>query len=210
MPNSVLATAEGTSEINRRRLLGGLATVTAASATVGATAAIAATYEESPETEPLHPWERARNLAAELSAVLSEGDGAWGGPGGHWLAEVHPTGVEAAIAFISISAREWPRRNVTLPMQKVIDAHKAARETFNAACSATDEVELGKPASKAAQRRWKNASRAEEAALTAVCAFTPRGAADARAKAAYLMPFCRYGELVDYQIEALIRSGARS
>lgn len=207
MPNyTVPANAEGLPAINRRRLLGGIAAVSTASAVAGASAAAASAVTPS---EPEHPWDKARRLADELAEVLAEGDGSTG-PGGEWYAMVHPLGTaQYPVCFGNMRSRDWAERNVSLPMRKVIEAHKEARTVFEASCTETD-VGPGKKPSKAAQRRYKRANKAELAALTAVCAFSPLGRADAKAKAQYLLPFCQYGELQDFQVEALITSAVRS
>ena len=69
MPNIVPAAAQGLPEVNRRRLLGGIAGLTAASAVAGASAATAATYEPLPH-EPAVV--RVHKLADELSLAMDE------------------------------------------------------------------------------------------------------------------------------------------
>jgi hypothetical protein len=157
--------------------------------------------------EPEHPWERANRLAGELSAALAEGDGAFTGPGGKWNAIVFPAGhSNYPIGFGNIEAREWPSRNVTNQCRQVMEGHRKAREALNNACGGIDRRALGREPSKAAWRRWRRAERAEESALVAVCAFQAYGDANARAKAAYLMPFVQSGELFERNITALVNS----
>lgn len=155
---------------------------------------------------PEHPWEKARRLGKELADVLAQDIGDGIGPGGEWYAEVHPAGRDYNVMFGSIDAREWPRRNVSLPWQNLVAAHKAAWDAFG---RSVDECDVPSP-SKAAERRWNRTNRAEEKALEAICAFRPHGAADARAKAAFIAPYIRRGELTPNQIMALNFSGVRS
>ncbi|MCO5083887.1 MAG: hypothetical protein M9955_19795 [Rhizobiaceae bacterium] len=75
MPNIVPANAQGLPDINRRRLLGNIAGLTAASAVAGATAATAATYEppasDNLDALPISAlWVRAIELAHDLSEIL--------------------------------------------------------------------------------------------------------------------------------------------
>lgn len=183
--------------ISRRKLL---ATTPAAFAAV-ATPAIA-----SQAVVPEHPWVKARRLASELSQCLSEGDDDWGsGPGGEWLAEVYPAGSgEYCVGFGSISSREWPRCNVSFPMQQTIDAHMAALEALNNACDGIDRVKLCREPTKAARRRWDRASRAETLALSALCAAKPHGRADGIAKAAYMAKIGRKRLLDDLSLDDIL------
>lgn len=155
-----------------------------------------------------HPWEAARRLGKELAAVLAQDIGDGIGPGGEWYAEIHPAGRECNVMFGSIDAREWPRRNVSLTWQNLVAAHKEAWEAFGRSVTECDVV--GREPSKAAQRRWNRTNRAEEKALEAICAFHPHGAADAKAKAAFIAPFIQRGELTPEQIMALNYAGVRS
>ncbi|MCB1469259.1 MAG: hypothetical protein KDK08_19445, partial [Rhizobiaceae bacterium] len=68
MSNIVPAAAEGLPEMNRRRLLGGIAASTA-SAVVGGSAAIAATYE-TPLTELIAAHKQALEASEMAWAVL--------------------------------------------------------------------------------------------------------------------------------------------
>lgn len=173
------------------------------------TAAIVPATAQPVENE--HPWEKVRRLARELSEALCEGDGAWTGPGGKWCADIYPADQRDGypIGFGNIRAKERPRRNVSLPWQNLVAAHKDAWEAFG---RAVDECDLGPgiEPSKAAQRRWDRSNRAEERALEAICAFRPHGSADARAKAAFIAPYIRRGELTSDQIMALNYSTVRS
>lgn len=74
MSTTKSANAEGLPEINRRRLLGGIAAASAASAVAGATAAAAASYEPA---EPVTtPREQAIWHLRELERLVQE-DGGW-------------------------------------------------------------------------------------------------------------------------------------
>lgn len=85
MSTRKVAAAEGMPEINRRTAL-----VAGASLAFSAVPAIA-------KPLPEHPWVKARRLATELSAVLSECDG------GAWMAEVYPSGAPWPVQFIDSS-----------------------------------------------------------------------------------------------------------
>ncbi|MGB3418745.1 MAG: hypothetical protein WBA36_18885 [Mesorhizobium sp.] len=203
MPNPVQAAAEGLPKITRRAAL--------AVAGAGLTTALTGVDVSVATPAPEHPWDKARRLAGELSEVLAEGNGGFDGPSGKWSAQVYPSGhSDYPVGFMNISSHEWPRHNVTLPCKKVIDAHRKARKAFEAACDGTDRKLLGREPSKAAVRRWNKASKAEEQALVDVCAFVPRGPADAKAKAKYLKTFIDWGELYERHILALAFAGVRS
>jgi hypothetical protein len=162
-----------------------------------------------------HPWERARRLAGELAQCLAEGDDGFGsGPGGKWFAEIYPASKrEFCVCFGSISSREWPNSNVSLPMQKVIDDHKAALAALENFTDKTDSVALGHKPSKAAERRWSQASRSETKALSTLCAAKPHGRADARAKLEYMEQLAKARLLDDIgqpNVLALVRSAVSS
>ncbi len=96
MPNIVPAAAEGMSEINRRRLLGGIALASAASAVAGGSAALAATHEP-----PVHPLERLHALhdeASELMAVHNEY------MGGNWELRVRAPDDRCPVTYMNLSA----------------------------------------------------------------------------------------------------------
>lgn len=185
-----------TRSITRREAIAVVAGVTAASTS---TAALAATPAP-------HPWDRANDLARELSIVLSEGDGAFHGPGGRFYAHVQPATADSLpIAFVNIKARELRDTVASVQMTDAIEAHRAAREAFNKAISETDRPS----SSKAALRRYHKADKAEDLALVALCACRPSNEADGDAKAAYLMPYLSAGELEPHHVKALIKSGVR-
>lgn len=188
--------------ISRRTVLVGVGSIPAMGAVDAAAAA---------EPPADHPWQRARDLASELAEVLNEGDMAFGGPGGGWYAQVYPSAVrDYPVGFCDIRAAEWPKNNITLPLTRLIEAHKQAREAFGRTCDKTDRIALGKEPSKVAWRRWRKAGRAEEAALIAVCGFVAYGRADAMAKARYLAPYAQAGELYEAHILTLINSAVRA
>ena len=180
--------------VSRRVVLSGLAASTAVPAAVAAPAVL-----------EVHPWDEARRLADELSEALAKGDGAFSGPGGKWYANIEPASSQTyKVMFGSISARSWPRENVTVGCRRAIDAYTAARETLGKASDATDAVLIGREPSTAAQRRWRNAVRAEARALLALCSFRPVGARDAKAKADQLRPLLN--ELQEPHLLALLGS----
>lgn len=190
---------ETTPEISRRAFM----------AKAGAGAVVVGTVVPA-AADPEHPWEKARRLARDLSEALRDGDGAWSGPGEKWFAEVHPASDSGCnVLFGNIHARDWPRQNISASCREVMEAHRRARAAFEKTCRDTDCVALGREPTQAALRRNMRAGRAEEAALTAVCAFHPQGLADAKAKANYLTQYIRWGELTHDQLLALVYSGVR-
>lgn len=192
------------SSITRRSALTSIAAIPAMG-----TAAIAPSQAASVEAAP---WEKARRLADELSAALSEGDGAFNGPGGKWYAEVYPANGSSdyVVSFGNIKARQDRHQNVSLACRQVIEAHMEAREVFEAACAQTDRIAIGGEPTKAAHRRYRKASKIEVAALTDVCAFRPRGPADAEWKAKYLEKYIHWGEVTHEMVIALVRSSAQA
>jgi hypothetical protein len=82
-------------------------------------------------------------------------------------------------------------------LQKLIDAHRTAYQAFAETIGATG-ADSGGPA---------KASRIEEKALLAVCAFRARSEGDRRAKARYLLKIEARGELdLPQQIRAVLRA----
>ena len=82
-------------------------------------------------------------------------------------------------------------------LQKLIDMHKAAYQAFAETIRATG-AKSGEPA---------KASRIEEKALLAVCAFRARSEGDRRAKARYLLEIEARGELdLPQHMRAVLRA----
>jgi hypothetical protein len=199
------AKGEAMPAMNRRTALATTGAALAAALSGVAAPAAAPTTAAPEDQEPFanHPWTRARDLARQLADVLAEDDTIGAGPSGEWFAEVYPSSLrDRPIMFGSISSREWPRRNISLPMQRVIEAHVEARKAFEVTCGLVD---CDNP-SKSAWRRYNRAYRAEDKALLAVCAFHPHGRADGKAKAAHLKRFIDGRELAERHILALVNS----
>ena len=91
-----------------------------------------------------------------------------------------------------------PSRSTPSPdLQKLIDAHRTAYRAFAEMIRATDVNRTGRA----------KASRIEEKALLAVCAFRARSEGDRRAKARYLLKVEARGELdLPQQIRAVLRA----
>lgn len=195
------------STITRRAALGGVASLPIAGVS-GASAATSTVVETS---TPEHPWDIARRLACELSDVLSANGPDGFGPAGEWYAEIYPVSDQGYdVMFVSIEASRQRHSCVSPLLQRLIRTHRNAREAFEAAINASDSVILGRSPSKAARRRVDRAQKHDDEALTAICAFSPQGHADAVAKAKYLRKFVRWGELTTDQIMAIACAGALS
>jgi hypothetical protein len=157
-----------------------------------------------------HPWDKARRLAGELAAVLNDADE------GRWFARIypskHPEYCEFPIMFGDIDADTRWKRQCAPELLRLIDAHKAALYAFDRATDPVDRVRIGREPSKAAWRRFKKASKAEDAALDRVLSYVPFNDVSRAAKVEYVSRFCEYGRLGDAQIKTLLWSmcGSRS
>ncbi len=232
MPNKpVRAAAEGmpTEEITRRTILTGLGAAAATSVTLRKAesaglggAGGSATERESQMNMINHaefnsadgaPSElavtRMNRLAEELAYAMDD----WikDNDLGLWEAHVWPASSGRGIYFKNQSPHL--RRLESSPTKELlalIAAHRSALTHFGDTVDAQDEVwchQHGIKCTKAAQRRWEKAGRAEERALVNLCSYAPSNDADRRAKASYLLKLHRRGGLFhEGFIEILLRS----
>jgi hypothetical protein len=92
------------------------------------------------------------------------------------------------------------------PLDALIEAHRQAYVAFEEICNFGDYVSEDDSSYPILEAENDRRSDAEEAALTAVCAFPAQSLSDAKSKAQFLLKHMCGCQLLDEQVEALLRS----
>ncbi|PWE57908.1 hypothetical protein DEM27_01565 [Metarhizobium album] len=168
---------------------------------IAAAGAIAALPTASTAEESEDAWDKACRLADELSGVLNETRG------GGWFVTVYPGNhSDRPICFRRISSHLRRQNEIDPRLKALIDAHEMAFRTFSDECIFTDQISLGRKATKTELRRYCRAAKREAAAFDAVLAFVPRNDATRIRKAQFLLDFNSHSQLNDNQVELLLIS----
>lgn len=115
---------------------------------------------------------------------------------------LHAFNDELAAAVAKVSAA----RAEDVPLGALKDAHRKAWVSFEEICDFSDYVSEDDPSYPILEAEHARRSDAEDAALTAVCAYPARTLEEAKSKAIFLMEATRVSELDEHQVKALLQS----
>ena len=106
----------------------------------------------------------------------------------------------AAIAKVSAARAE------DVPLSALKDAQRKAWVSFEEICDFSDYISKDDPSYSILEAEHARRSDAEDAALTAVCAYPARTLEEAKSKAIFLMEETRVSEMDEHQVKALLQS----
>ena len=198
MPNTVPAAAEGMPKISRRKALAATGTALAAALTTMAVSVGSTPAHPAPMTEA----DKERLWLAKADPVnrawfytRKACDAARENNPGSWFFSVRSD-------FILIQRNGGD--NGTAKLVALLNAHRRTFKVLDEACSASDEMAIGRKPTKAEKQRLARADGLEAAALTELCAYVPDNAAERFLKAEYLFDFGKRNEFTDENYKAIL------
>jgi hypothetical protein len=92
------------------------------------------------------------------------------------------------------------------PLSALKDAERKAWAAFEEICDFSDYISKDDPSYAILEEEFTRRSDAEDAAMTAICAYPARTLEEARSKAIFVMKAMHGCRLDEHQVEALLQS----